>query len=105
MAIIASSRSCADGALRATVVPVIARSIGDQEVADVAVVKHVLLALDADQALLLQGPFALVLDEVVEAVDLGAHELLEEVGVDHGGTHRRRVALVDDPGPDLLLAG
>ena len=59
---------------------------------DVAVVHHVLLALEPHLARLLRAVLALAGDEVGVRDHLGADEALLEVGVDDAGRLRRRVA-------------
>src|SRR5574338_1272265 len=81
------------------------RSDVEQEVHNVPVLHHVLLALGAHLARLLGPLLALEGDEVVEGDRLGADEAAFAIGVDHTGGLGRGVALVDGPGTDFLDAG
>lgn len=67
----------------------------EQEVEDVAVLDHVVLAFRTLLAGLLGTLLALVGDEVIEADRLGADEAPLEIGVDDARRLWRSVALVD----------
>ena len=77
----------------------------EAEVDHVAVLDHILLALAAEQALLLGGGHALP-QAIMSSIgdDLGADEAPLEVGVDLAGGLGRLGALFDGPGAALVLA-
>ena len=77
----------------------------EEEGAAVATLHDVVPPLGAEPAGRLDGRLAAVFVQVVDLVDLGADELVLEVGVDHAGGLGRLPAGADRPGADLLLAG
>ena len=72
---------------------------------DIAVGDHVLLAFHAVQTLVAGGGDRTARDQIRIGDGLRLDEAALEVGVDDAGRLRRGVAVVDRPGPDLLLAG
>src|SRR6185369_9294538 len=71
----------------------------------VAVLDDVLLALGPNDALFAGALPAAGGHKLVIADSLAANEAALEIGVNDTGGDGRRVALMDRPGPDLLLAG
>ena len=76
----------------------------EAEVADVAVLDHVVAALQAHPALLLGPLLAAEPDEVVVGDDLGADEAALEIGVDHARRLRGGGTPMHGPGTRLLGA-
>src|SRR3954468_14178691 len=76
----------------------------EAEVHHVAVLDDVVLALEAHLARFFRALLALAADEIGEGDDLRANEALLEVGMDYARGLRRRVAVMDRPGADLLRA-
>src|SRR5947199_10246823 len=77
----------------------------EAELDDVAVLHHVVLALDADLAPRTRLRHRSGVDEVVVGHDLRLDEPALEVGVDDARRLGRRPARADRPGPGLLRAG
>src|SRR5207248_1929568 len=77
----------------------------EPEVHHVAVLHHVVLALDAHLARGLQGGLRAVLLEVVGPVDLGADEAALDVAVHLAGGLSRGGAAADGPRAALVGAG
>src|SRR2546430_6227143 len=73
-----------------------------EEMSDVAIAHHVVLAFDPPLARRLDRGLALELHQVVDRVDLGLDELLFEVGVDHARRLRCSGAGGDFPGADFF---
>ena len=80
------------------------RSDVEAEECHVAVVHDIVLALGADEALLLSGGHAAAGFQVVERDDLGADEAALKVRVDLTGGLRRLRAACDRPGAALIAA-
>src|SRR4051812_5797048 len=77
----------------------------EQEVADVPILHHVVLAFDPQLARLPDFLLASMRLQVREVIDLGPDEALLEVGVDHAGRLGRGGTDGDGPRADLFLAG
>ena len=81
-----------------------ARSGGEAEVDDVAVLDDVLLAFEPDFAVIAAGGHRAARDQRVVADDFGADEAARDVAVNLAGGELRRRAARDRPGPALVLA-
>src|SRR3954463_5953859 len=77
----------------------------EAEVHHVAVLDDVILALEPHLARFFRALLALAAHEIIEGDDLGTDESLLEVGMDHARGLRRRIAVMDRPGTDLLRPG
>src|SRR5674476_958578 len=82
-----------------------ARSHVEAELHDVTIGHDVVLAFDPDLAGGLRRSYGARRDQIIEGDDLSLDEPTLEVGVDHAGRLGRRPALVDRPGPRLLVSG
>jgi hypothetical protein len=77
----------------------------EEEVADIAVLDDVILALGQHLAALFGGMLGTGLDEIVELNDLHPDKAALDVAMDLAARHRGGRAFADRPGPAFVFAG